>query len=220
MNYKLSMVDAHTIVSKYRSVPFVSDTSTVLHEYMSYRDSISDDRSPDSAFLMISDRMSDHSGKLPGKTYVDQTVKCLCSRAIERSVSNHTLRRTCARMWYRAGVPLATISSLLGHSDVKTTIKYLGLTLDDLLNGASLYDAYFDGISIPETAVPSDEAKKRLSSNRSGLGEISSHHSCLDSFDFCLQNGHFGVFSYAINSVFSDVVDHCSGQSAALILEV
>ncbi len=158
--------------SKYRSVPFVSDTATVLCEYMSYRDSITEDRSPDSTFLMIPDRMSDHSGKLPGKTYVDQIVKRVCSRAVERSVSNHTLRRTCARMWYRAGVPLATISSLLGHTDVKTTIKYLGLTLDDLSNGASLYDAYFDGISVPETAVSSDEAKKKLSSKRSGLGEI------------------------------------------------
>jgi len=37
-----------------------------------------------------------------------------------------------------------TISSLLGHSDTKTTLKYLGLVLDDLQSGAQLFDAYFD----------------------------------------------------------------------------
>jgi integrase len=47
-------------------------------------------------------------------------------------------------MWYRASVPVATISSLLGHSYTKTTLKYLGLVLDDLKSGAQLFDAYFE----------------------------------------------------------------------------
>ena len=63
--------------------------------------------------------------------------------SLGRRIGNHTLRRTCARMWYRASVPVATISSLLGHSDTKTTLKYLGLVLDDLKSGAQLFDAYF-----------------------------------------------------------------------------
>ncbi len=42
------------------------------------------------------------------------------------------LRRTCGRLMYSAGVPLADISAQLGHADIKTTIRYLGLTVDDL----------------------------------------------------------------------------------------
>jgi hypothetical protein len=47
-------------------------------------------------------------------------------------------------MWYRANVPVAIISSLLGHSDTKAALKYLGLALDDLMNGAQMFDAYFE----------------------------------------------------------------------------
>jgi integrase len=160
---------------KYRSVPFVKDTVTVLKKYMEYRDTVTSDRSSNGPFLMIA-RYGSHK---PGKTFVDTCVKDVCSRAVTRPVSNHTLRRTCARMWYRAGVPLSTISSLLGHSDEKTTVKYLGLSLDDLNNGASLYDVYFDDISRSvddskhsQTPCRENGAKLNIASKNGGLGVI------------------------------------------------
>ena len=42
----------------------------------------------------------------------------------------HDLRRTYAQLGYEAGVPLTQISTLLGHSSVSTTQKYLDLSLD------------------------------------------------------------------------------------------
>jgi integrase len=42
----------------------------------------------------------------------------------------HDLRRTYAQLGYEAGVPLTQISTLLGHSSVATTQKYLDLSLD------------------------------------------------------------------------------------------
>jgi len=78
---------------------------------------------------------------------INNTVLRVAARAgIGRRTGNHTLRRTCARMWYRASVHVDTISSLLGHSDTKTTLKYLGLVLDDLKSGAQLFDAYFEQV--------------------------------------------------------------------------
>lgn len=42
----------------------------------------------------------------------------------------HDLRRTFAQLAYEAGVPITQISTLLGHSNVATTQRYLNLALD------------------------------------------------------------------------------------------
>ena len=54
--------------------------------------------------------------------------------------SNHTLRRTFGRTAYRAGIPIETIAKIFGHSDIKTTVRYLGIDLDDM--GAALSKMY------------------------------------------------------------------------------
>ncbi|MFA6642508.1 MAG: hypothetical protein WCS40_03810 [Methanomethylophilus sp.] len=50
-------------------------------------------------------------------------------------------------VWYRTSVPLPTIAYLVGHTNVKTTMKCLDLAMEDLNNGASQYNAYFEQIS-------------------------------------------------------------------------
>lgn len=42
----------------------------------------------------------------------------------------HDLRRTFAQLAYEAGIPITQISTLLGHSNVATTQRYLNLALD------------------------------------------------------------------------------------------
>lgn len=175
MNLTLGdLYNGHIIVhgkgNQVRTVPHVNDTVMVLSDYMAYRDAVSGgDRSPDGPLLLIPE---DGHGpaRSPGKTYVDNCVKRVCARAgIDRPISNHTLRRTCARMWWRAGVPLATISSLLGHSEEKVTIRYIGLVLDDLNNGASLYSAYFDD-AVRARAVNSRQKKNEPDSKSGQCG--------------------------------------------------
>lgn len=56
--------------------------------------------------------------------------------------SNHTLRRTFGRMSYRSGVPIATISKCLGHEDIATTLKYIGVDLDDMNDGMRTLSDY------------------------------------------------------------------------------
>ena len=158
--------------NKKRTVPYCNDTLVVFREYMKIRDKYTDCvRDPDSSFLLIK-RYPEMPAKTPGKTFVDNIVKSVSTRAgIERNISNHTLRRTCARMWYRAGVPLATVSALLGHTDVKTTIRYLGLTMDDLNAGASLYDQYFDGLQRVQP-TPNLGQNLGIARQNGGQGEI------------------------------------------------
>jgi integrase len=42
----------------------------------------------------------------------------------------HDLRRSYAQIGYEAGIPITQVSTLLGHSSVSTTQKYLNLSLD------------------------------------------------------------------------------------------
>lgn len=42
----------------------------------------------------------------------------------------HDLRRTYTQIGYDAGIPVAQISKLLGHANIKTTMRYLQLDLD------------------------------------------------------------------------------------------
>jgi len=46
------------------------------------------------------------------------------------SLAPHDLRRTYAQLGFEAGVPLTQISTLLGHSSVQTTQRYLCLEID------------------------------------------------------------------------------------------
>jgi len=51
-------------------------------------------------------------------------------------LSPHDLRRTCARNAYDNGAPLPLIQQMLGHSDVSTTMRYIGA--DDDTNGGAV----------------------------------------------------------------------------------
>lgn len=193
MNIRLGDVHhGHIVVHgkgrKIRTVPFVNDTVMVLADYMKYRDSVSGgDRSKDAPLLLIS---GDHFGpsRSPGKTYVDNCVRRVCARAgVDRPISNHTLRRTCARMWWRAGVPLATISSLLGHSEERVTIRYIGLVLDDLNNGAAAYSAYFDR-AVAARAVPEGQKEDEPAKGVDSVGFLN-NPSTLANLIFCPSYG-------------------------------
>lgn len=57
------------------------------------------------------------------------------SRAMGYPLTAHTMRRQYATALHKAGVPLATIARILGHSDPKTTsTHYLAMTGEDLVD--------------------------------------------------------------------------------------
>lgn len=88
-------------------------------------------------------------GKVYGyeRTVLDNMVHAVARRAgITRPIGNHTLRRTCGRLMHYAGVPLEDIAEAFGHSDVKTTTRYLGLTIDDLSKAQERTLSYLDRV--------------------------------------------------------------------------
>jgi integrase len=65
----------------------------------------------------------------------------LAPRNGENCLSPHDLRRTCARNAYDNGATIYQVQTMLGHSDPKTTIRYIG-ALDDDDNTAVDYVHY------------------------------------------------------------------------------
>jgi len=52
------------------------------------------------------------------------------------SIWHHTLRRTKATLIYRRTKNLRAVQLLLGHSKLESTVRYLGIEVDDALEMA------------------------------------------------------------------------------------
>ena len=89
------------------------------------------------------------------KTAVDNIIARVAHRT-GLVFTNHTLRRTCGRMMYRAGVRIEAIAAIFGHSDTKTTIWYLGLALEDQSAAMLTYASYQKAVKIPEDGIFGD----------------------------------------------------------------
>jgi integrase/recombinase XerD len=58
-------------------------------------------------------------------------VKKLCALAnIDKDLSPHSLRRTCATILYKRGAPVQSIQRLLGHENIQTTQRYIDMEAD------------------------------------------------------------------------------------------
>ncbi|MFH1578926.1 MAG: site-specific integrase [Thermoplasmatota archaeon] len=93
------------------------------------------------------------------KSAVDGFLEDLGSRSgIE--FSNHTLRRTCGRMMHRSGSGIVEIAGILGHSDPKTTMLYLGLDIQDMSQTMNRLAAYQKTVKIPGNGILGDSQQK------------------------------------------------------------
>ncbi|MHA1286833.1 MAG: tyrosine-type recombinase/integrase [Candidatus Thorarchaeota archaeon] len=138
---------------KWRKINWHPETAMILEEYLrdhrekeiaKAKSKDPDVRIPDN--LLIYGRKGQlHHYK---KTAIDKMVKSAGERAEIFEVSNHDLRRSCGRLMYQAGVKIEVIAKIFGHSDTKTTIRYLGLDLDDMGDALSQYAKF---MSVPKT---------------------------------------------------------------------
>lgn len=91
----------------------------------------------------------------------------LWTRAVKRAglkgLQFRDLRRTAATTLHDSGVPLKTISAMLGHAAVTTTIRYLGLKSENLKQAgdilAAKYQAPVENVSNRVESVPESVPK-------------------------------------------------------------
>lgn len=105
--------------NKKRSFKVTHEIRVRFNEYMKVRGQAfeGDD---DSEFLFVS-----VTGKQLCTKDINKNLKKYCERCgIDKDITSHCLRRSCATHYLNEGVPVAQVATLLGHSDVKITMRY------------------------------------------------------------------------------------------------
>jgi integrase len=120
--------------NKLRTVPFSPEFFHTYQRYLQEREEILTHTRQDPGYLLL----VIYRGKVKGvsNTFLDDT----CTRISERTrnvlhdpqfkFSFHDLRRTWARTAWEIGIPIETIALILGHSDIRTTQKYIGANVN------------------------------------------------------------------------------------------
>jgi len=106
---------------------------------------VNEDGRPDNHFLRKLKRIALHGGLncgqcrttvIKGKYDRKKTVEVTCKTdPVCKHIFLHRLRKTCATRWQEASIPIRTIQHWLGHKDLETTARYLGVTADEKLRG-------------------------------------------------------------------------------------
>lgn len=107
---------------KERAIPLQDEFSVILRAYLVWLDPETDD-----------------SRMCPLKrTRSEEILQGFCKRH-GRKFTFHTLRRSFGRNLWLLGVPIETISELLGHSSIDMTRKYLGIDQSDMRQALARY---------------------------------------------------------------------------------
>ena len=104
---------------KLRKFKVTDEIRTRFNEYMEVRDQAFND-SEDSELLFVS-----VTGKELHVKDINKNLKKYCERCgIDKDITSHCLRRSCATHYLQEGIPVAQVSRLLGHSNPQTTMRY------------------------------------------------------------------------------------------------
>lgn len=131
-NYTGQFVDIHgkgPRGGKPRRMPFHRDTCRILHAWLKERLQLSIGCRNNPANLLVYRK----GQKL--YAYQDSGIDLRLKRiaaALGFQFSNHTLRRTFGRLMWLAGVRIETITKMLGHTSSTTTLRYIGVDMDDM----------------------------------------------------------------------------------------
>ena len=104
---------------KLRKFRVTDEIRARFNEYMEVRNQAFND-GEDSELLFIS-----VTGKELHVKDINKNLKKYCERCrIDKDITSHCLRRSCATHYLQEGIPVAQVSRLLGHSNPQTTMRY------------------------------------------------------------------------------------------------
>jgi len=104
-------------------------------------------------------------------TAVGDSFKAACRKAGVPDLRFHDLRHTAATYMVTGGVDLATVSQILGHSDIKMTMKYAHPTPENKRNAVNVLASIFrpeekkEVVTIQSQEPKNKEASPLLSNN-------------------------------------------------------
>ena len=104
---------------KLRKFKVTDEIRIRFNEYMEVRDQAFND-GEDSELLFVS-----VTGKELHVKDINKNLKKYCERCgIDKDITSHCLRRSCATHYLQEGIPVAQVSRLLGHSNPQPTMRY------------------------------------------------------------------------------------------------
>ena len=104
---------------KLRKFKVTDEIRARFNEYMEVRDQAFNN-GEDSELLFVS-----VTGKELHVKDINKNLKKYCERCgIDKDITSHCLRRSCATHYLQEGIPVAQVSRLLGHSNPQTTMRY------------------------------------------------------------------------------------------------
>jgi len=136
---------------KPRRIPYHTYTQEILAEVASWRM-----ESADTAGEPMPDHITAywdahaHRICVPGETALRNVILRISERSGIK-FSHHTLRRTGARRYWKAGAKLENIQKLLGHESINQTRQYIGIDLDDTRQIIGLGQEYDDMRRVHQT---------------------------------------------------------------------
>lgn len=122
---------------KWRTLPLAPETAQVFQDYGALREEMIEKARVLNPHVQVPEEYMIYRKGSKLFPYSESGIDSIVSRVarkagIKRQITNHTLRRTGARIAYYAGVLLVEIMEGLGHTSERETIKYLGLTVHEL----------------------------------------------------------------------------------------
>ena len=107
------------------------------------------------------------SGGEAGKPYADifYPFKAACKKVGIKDLRFHDLRHTAATLMVTGGIDLVTVSKILGHADIKMTMRYAHPTPENKRNAVSVLASIFTGKKEKiATIQPQEERKEDITS--------------------------------------------------------
>ena len=153
-----SELEVHGKGDKYRTVYFNARALLAIHEYLNERIDTSPYLFPGCVYKASQQEFKDLLKKngvkrnewykipemvslngIPDVSIIENTVRSIGKRAGVEKAHPHRFRRTGATMALRQGMPITTVSKLLGHESVETTQIYLDISDEELQQAHSKY---------------------------------------------------------------------------------
>ena len=114
--------------NKERFVPFNQETQAAIDDYIKTRN----------MGIVHSDKLFlSHYGNDIARNNLSMTLKGIAKKAgipFWNEICNHAMRSACASIYGEAGVPVADIRDLLGHSDLAVTSRYIKTSVENVSN--------------------------------------------------------------------------------------
>lgn len=115
-----------------RQVFFGDNLTVILHNWLEDRDKLLGNNSCQALFI------SNKRRRIAQRTVNDIVTKY--TQNIDKKISAHKLRSTCAMNLYEKTNDIQVVSQMLGHKNLKTTSRYARATEKKMKNAASILD--------------------------------------------------------------------------------